>query len=126
MNKSKLVDAFHKAFKIKTRSKPSLIPIEEWRLRANLIQEELDEYIQANLNSDLVEVADALCDMDFLVNGGYSIHGLVNKEQSVFQEVLNSNMSKLDENGEPILRSDGKVLKSSNYFKPDLRKVLDL
>ena len=124
MNKSKLVDAFHKAFKIKTRETPSLIPKKEWRLRASLIQEELNEYIEACENGDLTEVADALCDMDFLINGGYSIHGLLSKEQSIFQEVLNSNMSKLDLNGEPIFRSDGKILKGKDYFKPDFTKIL--
>jgi len=125
IDKSKSVDVFHKAFKIKTRSTPSLIPIEEWELRAKLIQEELDEYIQACKDGDLVEVADALCDMDFLINGGYSIHGLLEKEKGVFGEVFKSNMSKLDEDGNPIFREDGKILKGKSYFKPNLKKILN-
>tara|TARA_R110002020_G_scaffold224836_3_gene434720 strand:+ start:34 stop:426 length:393 start_codon:yes stop_codon:yes gene_type:complete len=125
IDKALMVDNFHKVFKIKTREKPSLIPKEEWELRYDMILEELKEYKKACEDGDLVEIADALTDMDFLVNGGYSIHGMINTEQETFEEVFDSNMSKLDENGEPIFRNDGKVLKGKNYFKPNIKKILD-
>lgn len=124
INKAKLVDEFHDKFKIKTRVEPSLIPKEEWELRYNMIKEELDEYKKACEEGDLVEIADALGDMDYLINGGYSIHGLIDKEQDVFQEINESNHSKADENGEPIFREDGKILKSNLYFKPDIESII--
>tara|TARA_R110002020_G_scaffold309224_1_gene524777 strand:- start:179 stop:562 length:384 start_codon:yes stop_codon:yes gene_type:complete len=125
IDKALMVDNFHKAFKIKTRETPSLIPKKEWELRYDMILEELKEYKKACEEGDLVEIADALCDMDFLVNGGYSIHGMIETEQEVFEEVFDSNLSKLDKNGEPIFRADGKILKGKNYFKPNIKDILN-
>jgi predicted HAD superfamily Cof-like phosphohydrolase len=124
IDKAKEVDYFHKKFLVKRRDLISLIPEEEWRLRAKLIQEELNEYIEANEKGDIVEIADAIADLDFLVNGAYSIHGLIDKHEEIFKEVMRSNMSKLDKDGKPILRADGKIIKSELYEGPHIENVL--
>jgi len=76
-------------------------------------------------NNDLTEVADALGDMLYILCGTIIEHGMQHKIEEVFEEIQRSNMSKLDENGKPIYREDGKVLKGPNYFKPDIQKILD-
>ena len=121
------VNEFHKVFKIGEAPKEiSLVPKKEYILRYDLAKEELDEYFEACQNNDLKEIADALGDQLYILCGTILKHGLQYKIHDVFEEIHRSNMSKLDENGEPIFRDDGKVLKGSNYFKPDLNKVLDL
>ena len=87
---------------------------------------QVNEYLEACQNNDLKEIADSLGDQLYILCGTILKHGLQYKIHDVFEEIHKSNMSKLDENGKPIFREDGKVLKSSNYFKPDLNKVLDL
>ena len=87
--------------------------------------EENDEYLEAVKNEDLVEIADALGDQLYILCGTILKHGLQHKITAVFQEIQRSNMSKLDENGKPIYRADGKVMKSSLYFKPDIKAILD-
>ena len=93
-------------------------------LRFNLMKEENEEYLEAVQNNDLVEIADALGDMMYILCGTIIEHGLQHKIEAVFDEIQRSNMSKLDENGNPIYREDGKVMKGSNYFKPDFSKIL--
>ena len=92
-------------------------------LRVNLIKEELDELIEAMNKKDLVEVADALTDILYVTYGAGHAFG-INLDEC-FQEVQNSNMSKLDENGKPIYNESGKVMKGPNYFKPDLSKFVN-
>ena len=87
-------------------------------------QEENLEYLKATKENDIVEIADALGDMLYILCGTIISHGLQNKIEEIFQEIQNSNMSKLGDNGKPIYRDDGKVLKGPNYFKPDIRKIL--
>ena len=91
-------------------------------LRINLIKEELDELIEAMNKKDLVEVADALTDILYVTYGAGHAFGI--NLDKCFEEVQNSNMSKLDNNGKPIYNEKGKVMKGPNYFKPDLRKFI--
>ena len=94
------------------------------QLRFKLMEEENLEYLKATRENDLVEIADALGDMLYILCGTIISHGLQNKIEEIFQEIQSSNMSKLGKNGKPIYREDGKVLKGPNYFKPDIRKIL--
>ena len=88
------------------------------------MREENEEYLEAAQNGDLIEIADACGDMLYILCGTLLKHGLQHKIDEVFTEIQRSNMSKLDENGQPIYREDGKVLKSSKYFKPNIAEIL--
>ncbi len=94
-------------------------------LRFNLMDEENKEYLEAASNNDLVEVADALGDMLYILCGTILEHGMQHKIEEVFEEIQRSNMSKLGADGKPIYREDGKVLKGPNYFKPDIKGILE-
>jgi len=119
------VEEFHNVFKIGNRQHPAgQISEEEFLLRHRLMREENEEYLEACKNGDLVEIADALGDMMYILFGTILTHGLQHKIEDVFDEIHRSNMSKLDENGKPIYREDGKVMKSELYFKPDISKIL--
>ena len=121
------VKLFHKKFNIDYLNEPTAnIPQEIKQLRFKLMEEENLEYLKATRENDLVEIADALGDMLYILCGTIISHGLQNKIEEIFQEIQSSNMSKLGKNGEPIYREDGKVLKGPNYFKPDIRKILKL
>ena len=93
-------------------------------LRYNLMKEENDEYLEAIKNKDIVEIADALGDMLYILCGTILEHGLQDKIEAVFDEIQRSNLSKLGSNGEPIYRQDGKVIKGPNYSKPQLKNIL--
>ena len=93
-------------------------------LRYNLMKEENEEYLEAVQNKDIVEIADALGDMLYILCGTIIEHGLQYKIEEVFDEIQRSNMSKLGNNGLPIYREDGKVMKGPNYFKPDFTEIL--
>lgn len=126
--KSKIdaVKAFHTAFKIGYSETPKAsLGVEKNMLRYKLMREENEEYLEAANNDDLVEVADALGDLLYILCGTIIEHGLQHKIEEVFNEIQRSNMSKLGEDGEPIYREDGKVLKGPNYFKPDILKILN-
>jgi predicted HAD superfamily Cof-like phosphohydrolase len=117
---------FHDAFRLPVRVSPAIdLPVSEIELRFNLMKEENEEYLEAAKNGDIVEIADALGDMLYILCGTINAHGLQHKIAEVFEEIQRSNMSKLDDNGQPIYREDGKVMKSSNYFKPDIRSILE-
>jgi predicted HAD superfamily Cof-like phosphohydrolase len=119
------VRAFHDAFGIENHSVPTVdVGAEKALLRYKLMREENEEYLEAAQNGDLVEVADALGDMLYILCGTILTHGLQHKIVEVFEEIQRSNMSKLDANGKPIYREDGKVLKSDLYFKPDIAEIL--
>ena len=90
------------------------------------MEEENLEYLKATKENNLVEIADALGDMLYILCGTIISHGLQDKIEEIFQEIQNSNMSKLGKNGKPIYREDGKVLKGPNYFKPDIKRILKL
>ena len=95
-------------------------------LRFNLMKEENEEYLEAVKNNDIVEIADALGDMLYILCGTILEHGLQDKIEAVFDEIQRSNMSKLGIDGKPVYREDGKVLKGPNYFKPNFEKILAL
>ena len=121
----KKVETFHQAFNIENKYEPTIdLKKSELELRHRLMQEENDEYLEAAKNGDLVEVADALGDQLYILCGTILKHGLQDIIVEVFLEIQNSNMSKLDINGNPIFREDGKVMKSEQYFRPDISKIL--
>ena len=123
--KLKSVDEFHKVFQIgKANSTPHLLKKREFELRFNLMKEENEEYLEACEKDDLVEIADALGDQLYILCGTILKHGLQHKIEEVFDEIHRSNMSKLDEEGKPIFREDGKVLKGKGYFRPNIRDIL--
>ncbi|ALU75658.1 nucleoside triphosphate pyrophosphohydrolase family protein [Tenacibaculum finnmarkense] len=125
-DKIKAVQKFHEAFKVNIQNKPTVAITEDRKnLRFELMKEENQEYLEAAKNNDLVEVADALGDMLYILCGTIIEHGMQDKIEAVFNEIQRSNMSKLDENGKPIYREDGKVLKGSNYFKPNIKAILE-
>ena len=116
---------FHRVFGAHVENAPTVdVPDEVIALRVGLIQEELNEYRHAAEAHDLVEVADALSDLLYVVLGTYVSHGLQDLAEALFAEVHRSNMSKLDENGRVIYRADGKVLKSERWRPPDLGSIL--
>jgi len=123
--KIKSVAEFHTVFSIGNASEMTLINEKDYTLRYNLIKEENEEYLEACKNGDIVEIADALGDQLYILFGTILKHGLQHKIEEVYDEIHRSNMSKLDENGKPIFREDGKILKSQNYFKPDIKSILD-
>ena len=116
------VGIFMKTFGQEVKTKPSLSSDKINKLRIDLIKEELDELKEAMNNNDLLEVADALTDILYVTYGAGHAFGI--NLDKCFDEVQNSNMSKLGENGEPIYNESGKVMKGPNYFKPDLTKFV--
>lgn len=123
--KIKSVEEFHTTFRIGNADNIQLIDERDYTLRYNLIKEENDEYLEACKNKDIVEIADALGDQLYILFGTILKHGLEHKIEEVYDEIHRSNMSKLDEQGNPIFREDGKILKSNLYFRPDIKKILD-
>jgi len=124
-NQLEAVQAFHKSFGLGVSNTPKASLGEAVNLlRYNLMKEENEEYLDAVQNNDLIEVADALGDMLYILCGTILEHGLQFKIEEVFNEIQRSNMSKLGENGLPIYREDGKVLKGPNYSKPDFTEIL--
>ena len=111
-----------KTFGQEVKSRPSFSTDKINKLRIDLIKEELNELKEAMDNNDLLEVADALTDILYVTYGAGHSFGI--NLDKCFDEVQNSNMSKLSENGEPIYNESGKVMKGPNYFKPDLTKFV--
>lgn len=117
---------FHDAFGIENNHQPTIqLDAKEIQLRFDLLKEENEEYLKAALEGDMVEVADALGDLMYILFGTIMKHGMQHKIVEVFEEIQRSNMSKLGADGKPIYREDGKVLKGPNYFKPDIRSILE-
>ena len=117
------VGTFMKTFGQEVKTKPSFSTEKINKLRLDLIKEELSELTEAMNNKDLLEVADALTDILYVTYGAGHAFGI--NLDKCFEEVQNSNMSKLDENGKPIYNESGKVMKGPNYFKPDLSKFVN-
>ena len=117
------VGIFMKTFGQEVKNKPSFSTDKINKLRLDLIKEELSELTDAMNNKDLLEVADALTDILYVSYGAGHAFGI--DLDKCFDEVQNSNMSKLDENGKPIYNENGKVMKGPNYFKPDLSKFVN-
>ena len=116
------VGTFMKTFGQEVKTKPSFSTDKINKLRLDLIKEELSELTEAMNNKDLLEVADALTDILYVTYGAGHAFG-INLDKCI-EEVQNSNMSKLDENGNAIYHESGKVKKGPNYFKPNLKKIL--
>ena len=117
------VGTFMKTFGQEVKTKPSFSTEKINKLRIDLIKEELEELTEAMKSKDLLEVADALTDILYVTYGAGHAFGI--DLDKCFDEVQNSNMSKLDENGKPIYNENGKVMKGPNYFKPDLSKFVN-
>lgn len=118
------VEQFHDSFGIENNFSPTTISENDYKLRYHLMKEENEEYLAAAETNNLVEIADALGDQLYILCGTLLKHGLQHKIEEIFFEIQRSNMSKLDENGKPIYREDGKILKSELYFKPNIEKIL--
>jgi predicted HAD superfamily Cof-like phosphohydrolase len=119
------VQEFHSAFGLGIKNDPTAsLGAAKNKLRYELMKEENEEYLEAANNDDLVEVADALGDMLYILCGTIIEHGMQHKIEEVFDEIQLSNMSKLGADGKPVYREDGKVLKGPAYFKPNLKKIL--
>ena len=116
------VGIFMKTFGQEVKNNPSFSTDKINKLRIDLIKEEIDELTDAIKNKDLLEVADALTDILYVTYGAGHAFGI--DLDKCFDEVQNSNMSKLDENGKPIYNDSGKVMKGPNYFKPNLLKFV--
>jgi len=116
------VELFHNVFGHAVANSPTADV--DFNLRHALMAEENDEYHEAAESGDIVGVADALGDQLYILCGTILQHGLQHVIEEVFDEIQKSNMSKLDANGKPIYRADGKILKGENYFKPDIKKYL--
>ena len=117
------VGTFMKTFGQEVKSRPSLSSDKINKLRLSLIKEEFDELENAMNKKDLVEIADALTDILYVTYGAGHAFGI--NLDKCFDEVQNSNMSKLDDNGKPIYNESGKVMKGPKYFKPDLSKFVN-
>ena len=120
------VKKFHNTYKLGYSETPiATLGNSKNKLRFSLMSEENEEYLEAANNDDIIEVADALGDMLYILCGTIIEHGMQDIIEDVFDEIQRSNMSKLGEDGEPIYREDGKVLKGPNYFKPNFKKFFN-
>ena len=126
LEKINKVKEFHETFKLEFHDTPiSEVNPSIVELRHRLMQEENDEYLEACRNNDLTQIADALGDKMYILFGSIIAHGLQYKIEEIFDEIHRSNMSKLDDNGKPIYREDGKIMKSENYFLPQIEEILE-
>ncbi len=125
-NQLKSVKIFHEVFGVKISNKPTLeLSKDILKLRHSLMEEENNEYLKAVEEKNLIEVADALGDMLYILCGTILTHGFQNLIEDIFDEIQSSNMSKLGDDGKPIYRNDGKVLKGPNYKKPNIKKIIN-
>lgn len=122
-NYEEMVLVFHQRYGLPIGEKPELPEEGQRDMRRSLIFEEVIEYIDAEDNDDIVEIADALADLVYVCIGACITYGIPFDE--VFHEVQRSNMSKLDETGNPIRREDGKILKGPNFTEPNIRSILE-
>jgi len=120
------VQIFHEAFGQENGKYPQPLDEHEFNLRHSLMQEENDEYLEACFKNSLIEIADALGDQLYILCGTILKHGMQHVIEDVFNEIQDSNMSKLGADGKPIFREDGKILKGPGYFRPDLSKFIKI
>jgi len=118
------VEAFHNAFGQNNGTSPRKLKADEYELRHALMQEENDEYLDACDEKSLINIADALGDQLYILCGTILRHGMQHIIEDVFDEIQSSNMSKLGEDGKPVFRDDGKILKGPGYFKPNLEPIV--
>jgi len=120
------VEQFHNSFGLGVRNSPKAdLGQNTIELRYRLMEEENNEYLEAAKNGDLIEVADALGDMLYILCGTILEHGMQHQIEAVFEEIQRSNMSKLGADGKPLYREDGKVLKGPGYSRPDIKRLFD-
>ena len=124
MNYIEAVKKFHLKFGHPVADNIGIPGNDTKELRLSLLQEELNELAEAMANDDIVGIADAFADLQYVLSGAILCFGLQDKFDLIFKEVQNSNMSKLGEDGNPIYREDGKILKGPNYFKPNIEGIL--
>lgn len=122
LNKINKVKEFYKKFNLSYSNEVTFIPEDKYLMRYELMREENDEYLEACKTGDGIGIADALGDKLYILIGTIIEHGMQDKITDVFNEIHRSNMSKLGNDGKPIYREDGKVLKGENYFKPNLKQ----
>lgn len=115
---------FYKAFKHPIAVNPKFMEMDRVIMRHRLLDEEVVELFEAGAQGDIVEVADAIADCFYILIGTAIEYGIADKLPVLFDEVHRSNMSKLDNDGNPIYREDGKVLKSNNYTPPNLKDIV--
>lgn len=127
MTKSTLerVKIFHETYGLPVNETPDISDEKTNRLRIALLEEEVAELRTALEQGDIVEVLDALTDIQYVLDGSYLSFGLAHLKEAAFAEVQRSNMSKLDENGKPIYREDGKIMKGPNYSAPDMTQFFE-
>jgi len=124
--KTEAVTKFHEVFGLNWKETPTAdLGLKNNLLRYKLMREENEEYLEAANTNDLVEVADALGDMLYILCGTIIEHGMQHKIDEIFDEIQRSNMSKLGADGKPIYREDGKVLKGPNFFTPKIAAILE-
>lgn len=120
------VKIFHETYGLPVKSAPDISDEKTNALRINLLAEEVEELKEALANNDMVEVLDALTDIQYVLDGAYLSFGLQHLKEPAFAEVQRSNMSKLGEDGKPVVREeDGKILKGPNYTPPNIAQFLD-
>ena len=123
--KIECVEEFHEIYKLGNSKNPiGKLENEKEKLRFELMKEENEEYLEAAEKGNVIEIADALGDMLYILCGTIIEHGMQNVIEEVFEEIHKSNLSKLDENGKPIYREDGKVIKGPNYFPHNIEKIM--
>ena len=119
------LEVWNKKFHVTDTQALTIGSLEVGAIRYKLMNEENVEYLMAVKNCDMIEIADAVTDMLFVLVGTITKHGLQDVIGDLFEEVWESNMSKLGKDGLPIFDKDGKLMKGPNYFKPKLREILD-
>lgn len=119
-----MVKDFHNAYGHPVADSPKYISSQRCLMRHNILSEEVNELLTAMVNKDLVEVADGIADCLYILFGTAIEFGVADKMEAVFHEVHQSNMSKLGEDGKPIYREDGKIMKGPNYRKPNINSII--
>ena len=120
------VKEFHETYGLPVKEHPDISDQKTNQLRINLLAEELEEFTEALRDGDVVETLDALIDLQYVLDGAFLSLGLHTVKEAAFNEVHRSNMSKLGEDGQPIVRpEDGKILKGPNYFKPNISQFVE-
>lgn len=121
----KMVVEFHEKFLQEMKTEPSLLPLTEARLRYALGQEELDEYMEAAVNNDIVETLDSFADQLYILIGSIVKHGMQDMIIPAFKLVHENNMRKLGPDGKPIFREDGKIIKPEGFEKVELKTLFE-
>ncbi len=126
MNKQlKQLEEFHEVFKSVWNDSPTEIDEKTKKMRIALMREELEELVEAMENESIEDIAKEIADLLYVTYGTIGAYGLQNKMEEIFSEVHRSNMSKLGENGELVLREDGKVLRGPNYTPAKIKEILN-